>query len=412
MLAATSTYAGEAELSLEGRLGGDSNVFRRPEYPKSASPSGRGSEAGYWEIVPRVAVREEKQPLTYELSYQGSRQSFFNKRRLTGWNHRARARSAWLATAADAFQLGGSHFNERRLLLAPDEVSGEDPGDPDLIVTRESDRQRVRSSRADFSYTRSFDARRSLTVDYDFVDIDFVPNSNPALNAVDTRSHTVSLRPSYALNEITTAGLGVGVRRRENSGIRSLGQADSDVLIGDVSFNISHRFSPNVSLSLGAGPSFINTEIFAPDGRKDETNDLSWFAAFTFRREWRKTALDLSYSRFESASGGAGGASIVDQVLAVVNHRAGEHWNLNLIASWNRREQLVEDTPVFIIPDEETTIVRVSGTVRYNITDRASVSGTTQYVFQHRSLQAQRNQRFQVITGFVAFRYTFEPLQF
>jgi len=96
----------------------------------------------------------------------------------------------------------------------------------------------------------------------------------------------------------------------------------------------------------------------------------------------------------------------------VVNHRAGEHWNLNLIASWNRREQLVEDTPVFIIPDEETTIVRVSGTVRYNITDRASVSGTTQYVFQHRSLQAQRNQRFQVITGFVAFRYTFEPLQF
>jgi hypothetical protein len=357
-----------------------------------------------------VTIREPKAPFSYEVSYKAARQEFFGKSSLTGWNHHANAQSSWQVTPVDTLRVGGGHINERRLQLTPGEVTGENPGDPDLIVTQENGRQRIRRSRADLSYQRSLDARRSVTIDYDFMDLDFVPNSNPDLNSIDTRAHTVTIQPLYALDSRTSVGFAVGGRYRENFG--SNGRADSDVLTGDLMLRVDHRFAPQTRISLSAGPSIINTEIKSPGGTSDETNDVSWFAAISLRQEWRRSSLELSYNRFESASGGSGGASIVDQVLAVANYRPGEHWNLDLIGSWSRRDQIVQDTPVFVFPDEETTVVRVSGTVRYDITDRASVLGTTQYIYQESDFQARRNTRFQVITGFVAFRYTFEPLQF
>ncbi len=410
MLTAASTYAREAELALEGRFGGDSNVFRQPEYPKSSSPSGRGSEKGYWEFVPSVKIRERKAPLSYEASYQAARQEFFGKSSLTGWNHYGRLQSTWLATQADTVRVGGGFVDERRLQLTPGEVSGENPGDPDLIVTQENGRQRIRRSRADFSYTRSLDPRRSITVDYDFVDLDFVPNSNPSLNAVDTRAHTLQLQPLFVLHPNTSVGFGLGGRYRENFG--NNGRADSEVLTGDLMFTIEHQFAPNTKLSASAGPSIINTKVKASGFPTDETNDVSWFAVVNLRQEWRHSSLDLSYNRFESASGGSGGSSIVDQVLAVVNYRLGEHWDMDLIASWNHRSQLVKDTIGIAFPDEDTMLARVSGTVRYNLTERASVIGTTQYIYQESEFEGARKTRFQVFTGFVAFRYAFEPLQF
>ena len=60
MLTPAFTNAREIELSVENRIGGDSNVFRR----NSAK-----NEDGFYEIAPRVTLRERRRELNYDLRY-------------------------------------------------------------------------------------------------------------------------------------------------------------------------------------------------------------------------------------------------------------------------------------------------------------------------------------------------------
>ena len=418
MLAATSTYAGEAELSLEGRMGVDTNVLRRPTSPKSEARGDEQVEAAFWEFAPSVRAYERKEPLTYDVSYRAVRQQFIERRSLTGWDHIASGDATWRVTPVDTLSMSGAHRNVRRLRIGPDV----DPADPTNFSARESDRQRIRFSNASAAYTHSFDPRRSLTLSFDFQDIDFVPNTNPSIDTVDTRAYTGSVSPSFVLDAKTSVGFGVTGRLRRNFGKRFVGtpavqpRSDTEVLSGDFSLRIRRQLSSTASLSISAGPSIINTEIRAPQfagpDLKDETNDVSWFAQASFQKRWRQSRVEITYSRFESASGGGGAASIVDQASFLFDHRPADRWTLRFILNWNQRVQLVDSSPIVFIPDQETSRYQAIASARYRIAKHVFVTSQVQYWHQQQLRENARNVSLDVFTGFIGLRYTFEPLAY
>ena len=414
MFATASTNAGELELSLESRFGVDTNVFRRPTGPKAERDPNGTDQAAYFEISPQVEIRDaDSDSLDYRVRYKGTRSQYLSYSSVTGWDHEADASGSWRISPVDTLSVGGSYLDRRRRQISLDQVLSAEPGSPDELARRASDRQRIRTSGANTSLTHSFNSRASLTGSYAFNDIDFVPNAGSDTNTVDTRSHTASLSPRWVLDSRTSVGFGVTGRFRDNRGIDNLGQANTDVTTGDFSLQISRQLTKAASLSLNGGPSLIRTETVLPSGSESDELNVSWFAQASFRQKWEKTTLSVDYSRFESASGGQGSSSIVDEVTVGTTTRLARHLSVRAVAIWNQREQLVKNSALTGIPESKISQIQLSGSIRYQISERISLSARAQYLNQtNRRKPPDRDDELQMFTAFIAFRYTFEPLNF
>ena len=414
MFATASTNAGELELSLESRFGVDTNVFRRPTGPKAERDPNGTDQAPYFEISPRVEIRDaDSDSLDYRVRYMGTRSQYLSYRSATGWDHEADASGSWGISPVDTLSVGGSYLDRRRRQISLDQVLSAEPGSPDELVRRASDRQRTRTSGANISLTHSFNSRASLTGSYAFNDIDFVPNAGSLANVVDTRSHTASLSPRWVLDSRTSVGFGVTGRFRDNRGIDNLGQAKTDVTTGDFSLQISRQLTKAASLSLNGGPSLIRTGTVLQSGSQSDELNVSWFAQASFRQKWETTTLSVDYSRFESASGGQGTSSIVDEVTVGATTRLARHLSVRAVAIWNQREQLVKNSALTGIPESKISQIQLSGSISYQISERISLSARAQYLNQTNQREPpDRDNELQIITAFIAFRYTFEPLDY
>ena len=414
MFATASTNAGELELSLESRFGVDTNVFRRPTGPKAERDPNGTDQAAYFEISPQVEIRDaDSDSLDYRVRYKGTRSQYLSYSSVTGWDHEADASGSWRISPVDTLSVGGSYLDRRRRQISLDQVLSAEPGSPDELARRASDRQRIRTSGANTSLTHSFNSRASLTGSYAFNDIDFVPNAGSLTNTVDTRSHTASLSPRWVLDSRTSVGFGVTGRFRDNRGIDNLGQANTDVTTGDFSLQISRQLTKAASLSLNGGPSLIRTETVLPSGSESDELNVSWFAQASFRQKWEKTTLSVDYSRFESASGGQGTSSIVDEVTVGTTTRLARHLSVRAVAIWNQREQLVKNSALTGIPESKISQIQLSGSIRYQISERISLSARAQYLNQtNQRKPPEPDNELQMFTAFIAFRYTFEPLNF
>ena len=414
MFATASTNAGELELSLESRFGVDTNVFRRPTGPKAERDPNGTDQAAYFEISPQVEIRDaDSDSLDYRVRYKGTRSQYLSYSSVTGWDHEADASGSWRISPVDTLSVGGSYLDRRRRQISLDQVLGADPGSPDELARRASDRQRIRTSGANTSLTHSFNSRASLTGSYAFNDIDFVPNTGSLTNTVDTRSHTASLSPRWVLDSRTSVGFGVTGRFRDNRGIDKLDQANTDVTTGDFSLQISRQLTKAASLSLNGGPSLIRTETVLPSGSESDELNVSWFAQASFRQKWEKTTLSVDYSRFESASGGQGTSSIVDEVSIGTATQLARHLSVRAVAIWNQREQLVKNSALTGIPESKISQIQLSGSIRYQISERISLSARAQYLNQTNQREPpDRDSKLQMFTAFIAFRYTFEPLDY
>ena len=414
MFATASTNAGELELSLESRFGVDTNVFRRPTGPKAERDPNGTDQAAYFEISPRVEIRDaDSDSLDYRVRYKGTRSQYLSYSSVTGWDHEADASGSWRISPVDTLSVGGSYLDRRRRQISLDQVLGADPGSPDELARRASDRQRIRTSGANTSLTHSFNSRTSLTGSYAFNDIDFVPNAGSLTNTVDTRSHTASLSPRWVLDSRTSVGFGVTGRFRDNRGIDKLNQANTDVTTGDFALQISRQLTKAASLSLNGGPSLIRTETVLSSGSESDELNVSWFAQASFRQKWEKTTLSVDYSRFESASGGQGTSSIVDEVSIGTATQLARHLSVRAVAIWNQREQLVKNSALTGIPESKISQIQLSGSIRYQISERISLSARAQYLNQtNQRKPPDRDNELQMFTAFIAFRYTFEPLNF
>ena len=83
------------------------------------------------------------------------------------------------------------------------------------------------------------------------------------------------------------------------------------------------------------------------------------------------------------------------------------------VAAWNQREQLVKNNELTGIPESKISQIQLIGSLRYQISERISLRTRAQYRSQNSNGEAPtRDSERQMFTAFIAFRYTFEPVNF
>lgn len=493
MLCAASADAGEAVLSLESRIGGDSNIFRQPQ--------GKVDD-GFFELVPRLRVREQREELNYNFEYVPVYETYFETSGIDGWDQGANGRVEWRATPRDTLGVVGRFSNARR--VRQDFIRADITADP---VVDESDRERIRRGSTSVFYSHAFTPRLSGRVSLDFEDIDF-----NAPNNVDTRAYGGTLSGSYALTDRTSVGLSGSGRYRENLGVGV--QTSSTSRVGSIAASLSHELLTGLSFSVQIGPSFIRTEeddrtglalnryealaisgtqgvgraielnaprticmnngqdrffgcpflvfdgqpppttsdviFLAPpaDGRGRSESSTSFFAEIEVRKEWQWATAILGYTRAESANSGDASSSIVDTAIARVILKLGQEWHASLRGEWSRRDVVsdVRQTVVLAAPDPAapltpsapvppggpftfatptalTTVVaqeagnsdvtqwRLHFVAERDLTKQIRLIGQVSYSQTDNNIGRVATDVDSVL-GYVAIRYTFEPLLF
>lgn len=414
---ASSTWAGQAELSVENRLGGDSNVFRAIEDEV---------EDGTHEITPRVAFRDEDTELGYAFEYQPTYRTFFKTSGIDGMDHAARGRTTWSVTPADRLELSGSWVNTRQFVFGDQTIGN-------VNVFDVNDRERIRQSDAHLGYRHVFDPRWSTSLDAFLDDFDAAGTDLQSQN--DSRAFTGRVSTQYGVDERTRLGLTVSARRRDNRAV-GLFRTSSLTDVWDVMGSVSYRLSPTIDVSLQAGPSFIRQQQIARGAYvktpfcnettppadlptncvripKDESSDVTVFAAVSATKQWKASTLDFSYVRSEARSGTANSSSsIADRIEVDAFHQFSDRWTARALFGWDQYDQLFEQQG-----DDDGKIKLVSyrtvGTVEYVVSKRIVLIGQYSFVRQQtRFSDVPDPGDVDVHMGYAGIRFTFEPLSY
>lgn len=389
MLVAASTEAREVQLSVENRMGADSNVFRRS--------SGRVDD-GFYSLSPRLAVRETHSKLNYDFNYQPTYETYFETSGIDGFDHRAKGTLSWQPTSVDTLGLSGKFASVRNPII-------EGQGGSFLET---SDRERVKRSQAQVSYSHSLDEVLSLQASAVFTDLDFSQNSN-----VDSRSYTGQLGTQYVLNPITIVGVSASFRRREDRGVGFQYTTDTD--IWDVGASFKRSLARTLSLSVRAGPSFIRSRQKPPPAlsaifSEEKSRSTSYFAEVVLEKAWQRANLSASYTRSESSGGGTASSSIVDNVTLDFTQHLSQKLSVRVLGKWLKSKEISE---VASASKREMEQFRVATSVTQRITRQLSVMGQFLYFNQDRNQATPRSQSIgDVYVGFVSLRYTFDPIRF
>jgi hypothetical protein len=412
MFVPASTEAQELNFLVDSNIGVDTNVFRS---------SRNRQEDGFWEFSPRISLRETRDRLNYDLRYRPTYQAFFDTDGVDGWDHSGGADLEWRPTHMDSISYGGNIVSSRIVDQFGDTDLSLPPTDPDFGITEETDRDRIVRSKAYFGYNRSLDSVTSVRMDFNFEDLDFSDDNN-----VDQRSFSLSLSSSRVFNARTQVGLAATGRYRDGRGIESKNQFSSETLTGDFSLFFVRLLSPSITLSARAGPLVTRTEQDAPPFRdadpgtpqRDRTSDdrdVSFVANVSLEKSWRHSSASLSYTRFESGTGGSSTASIVDQVALFLVHRPTRRMRMTMNLSWNSRDTI---DSVDLRDSQDSERYAVNASTSYAISDQFSVIGRASF----RRLDDRRQvsilpkrtvtETTETFLGTLTLRYSFDPIIF
>jgi hypothetical protein len=416
MLAASTTEARELELSLEGRLGGDSNVFRTQTGGLGDAEQNSPGD-GTFEFAPRIILRESNRALNYNISYQPFFDNFFGTDNRTsgvnGIDHDARAAFDWRGGGADSAGASASYTSNRRLRLNLEQFDA-DP-DPAAIP---SDGERSDRGRVNTSYRKSLSPAWSSVVGYAFDDF-----SNSSDAVADTRSHSGSLGFDYVFDALTTLGI-KGSALRRNSKVTDARQVapidvETDTDSFYLSLSISRALTPTFDMSIQLGPSWLVSDQSNSGNSSTTTDrDLSLFGSVDATKTWRTGNASLSYSRSQSGASGSGtsSASIVDRVTFSLRHDLSQEFKVGTVVSFSKFNQ-VGNGGIFSEDVEVDSWIAI-WTIERRLTANWIASGRFRYSNRGQTTtrflgpQSSVSGKTEIYMGFIALRYTFNPIVF
>jgi hypothetical protein len=280
--------------------------------------------------------------------------------------------------------------------------------DPSATPDVEVERRRVLRNFARLSGEHSFSRRwlGRLKLSHTLFEFD-----NPDSFDSDTLSGDGSL--IYSLSPRDQIGFGLGVTRSRFDDARSRPGGRTDYL---QAFGIwDHEFDPTLSLSLQAGPVYIDSDR---DGAGSLSHDrVSVFAIGKLVKTWESVTASLRYERTQSTSSGAGQGTLLDAVIGTVLWRPSRRWDLSVVGSWAGRESATNQTFVLsggawqeVSTDDRINQFRVGARAERQFTRRLSVFGFTSWLGEKPDGDAFQNEdlrsRFILMLG---FRWQFEP---
>jgi hypothetical protein len=403
LLAASSTRAGQVELSVEGRLGGESNVFRSDDVPEQDLDP---VSDGIFDISPRVGLRDQNDDFNYAAHYQPTYRTFIETSGIDGVDHSANGSAGWSITAIDRVEATLSYYNGRQYLSGP-------TGTGTSQTFTVNDRERIAISDLDLSYRRLLSQRLSVGVQGSFDDFDA---GNTVRSQTDSRAYTGRVNARYALSELTELGLSASGRLRENRAVDptpSQPRVSSQTDVWDVLFSVSHQFSPTASVSVQAGPSFIRQQQVpggSPFFDHEEDREVTVFAAASANKSWQKGDVGISYVRTEARSGSVSSASSITDIVELNGtRRFSDRWTGRLYGSWNRFDQIANQSG----NDDrfKLTSYEARGTLEYVLSRRVTLIGHYAYYWQEiERSEVDASSTIDVHLGYLGVRYTFESL--
>ncbi|MFO0691458.1 MAG: hypothetical protein U0900_22360 [Myxococcota bacterium] len=415
MLTGTSAWAGQADLSLETRLGGDSNVFRQEkrDHPKLTSD-------GTFDLSPRVGFRDENDDLPYSFDYQPTYRKFMTTSGITGVDHIAHGKVGWRMTPLDSLEASGSYFNGRQFLFGTQGTGS--------TFSSVNDRERIRISDGNLGYRRSLTPQLSLRVQGILNDFDASgtsPNSQ-----TDSRVYTGRVALDYDLDALTELGLSTSGRYRQNRAV-GIFRPSSTTEVWDVMASVSRKLSPTWSVSVQAGPSIIRQQQIPGGGRdpssascvpgsfsttcdryaKDEKSKVTAFAAASIKKQWKVSDLTVSYVRSESRSGTVNSSSAInDEIDVDGSYRINDRIVLRASGAWSRYSQVAKQQA--LANKFKIDAYRASGVAEFIVSRRIMLLGQYTYAHQDNSNSLGGSSSVGVHTGYVAIRYSFESLSY
>lgn len=405
MLASTSTRAGQVELSVENRLGFDSNVFR----------STNETEDGTHEISPMLVVREARDPLEYRFEYRPTYRTFMRTSGIDGADHIARGVVDWDVTPVDNLRLSGSHYNGRQFLTEAVDLGT-------TTAFEVNDRERIRRSDANLAYGRLLTPTLRLGLDFDFDDFDASGTSERSLT--DSRAYTGRVSIMHSLGPRLAIGLVGSGRWRDNRAVEpdevsvsTVPPASSRTNVWDLLGSIEYRVTPTIDAAVQAGPSFIRTQQY-PNGvpgllHTDDTS-TTFFAVGSLSKRWQAGDATLSYVRSEARSANVASSSSISDVVSLdVDHRLSERWSVGGTVGWDRLEQISKQQGL----SGRFRVEAIRNALRLDFTWTSRVRLLAQYRFvrqetSNNSFGGNDSTRIDVHLAFVGLRYSFEPLSY
>jgi len=410
MLAASSSFAGQVELFVESRVGGDSNVFRQ---------SHDVTDDGTVDVTSRLRVHDDTEDVNYAFDYQPTYRSFMKTSGIDGVDHNANGRVGWDVTPIDSLRLTSSYYNGRQFLFGS---SGGGGGSTFAV----NDRERIRIAHTDLGYRRLLSPR--LAVGLNGIFDDFDPSGTEPQSQTDSRAYTGRASLDYSLDERTSIGVSASGRRRENRAVGPI-RVSTRTEVWDVLFSVSRSLTPTIAVSVEAGPSFIRQQQF-PGGAfdlgtcspppnvvcdkyaKDEASTVTPFAAVSIKKKWQASDLSLSYLRTEARSGNAqSNSSINDQVEITWNVPLSEKLMFSSYGAWDRYEQVV--TQQGTAGRYRLVNYRATQTLEFTLSRHFLLLGQYTFAYQENDSNIPGGSgEVEFHTGFVGVRYTFEPLAY
>ena len=401
MLAAASAEAGEVLLSVDSRIGGDSNVFRTSDDRK---------QDGFFAFSPQLSVRELNRELNYSFGYRPTYETYFETSNIDGFDHKAYGNLTWRASPVDRITLGSDYTNNRRVRFEDDSS----PSDP--VVNLEGNaRERVRRANAQLSYSRELNSVLSVYAAASFGDVDYSRSES-----VDSRGYSAQVGTNYVLTPLTVVGLSGSLRHRDSDPGSGF-QASQQTQIWNVSVSVQRELTPTLTVSAQAGPSFIrsNRDIPSavcqsripptPDCPNIKDSTTSYFADFSIAKRWQRSHFNASYTRSESAGGGTQAASILDNVTVSFDHKPTSKWILRVSGSWLQNKEIEATT---LAGKQETILYSTFASATRIINSHFSIIGQYSFYVQDENQNNGSGSVGPVQTGYVSVRYTFDPLVF
>lgn len=426
MLASASAEARELMFGLENRVGGDSNIFRRP----TGSSAADEEPDGFYEVVPSVVLRERAKDLRYNFRYAPAYQAFFSQdSEINGVDHFQSGSVDWSISPKDQIGFSQRYSRNRNVRQLFSTIEGGSVGTPSVEVpVDETDRERITRVSASLFASRQWTPVFFQRIGFDYDDVEF----NTARN-LDSRSYGVNNSFNYVPAERWTVGLSMVGRVRETEGLLE-GEEDNDgslaslandrvfprenAYIANIAGTLAFKVTPSIDLSVQVGPTLIwSKPVF-----EDTTLDESVFATAELKKSWRKGYARLNYSRTESGSTGDGSV-IIDSVRLAVTRTLLNHLTVSGVANYALRESTSSNRDAFgLRRGVRIESYSVVGSLRYRITRRVFVTGDVRYREVRQGdlsprivgggAQQTRTVVTRITSGFVGLEYTFEPWVF
>ncbi len=373
-----------------------------------------------YRFSPWLELRRRRGDLNYDLRYRVTYEDYFDRSDADTIDQLLRLRGTYRVSETTGITFSEQFAREQSLTQRLEEVEPEAGEVPDL----ENRRRRFVRNAASVGLTHILSRRWTMSGEVsntlvDFRDDEFVDSSS--LSGNGSLNHALSARDRVGF------GLSATHQDFEETDLRPSSQADYLSLFG----SWIHEFSPNLTMAVQAGPTWIRTDTDGPGGSQSR---FTYFGNGSLSKRWETVNASLRYKRTESTSSGVSGGTVADTVGGRITWKPSLRWNFELNASWTRRESATEQIAVqrvaapsppfppgsfFLIPrqiDTDDSVDQWNLRLRVDrrVTRHLSVFGRVSWTTQESSVEALASSSRQVdrFQAFLGLRWQTTPFLF